>query len=47
MSNIWEITSRVQTTTALILIVILLLYIAFKLSLNEKKGSKNTRKAVS
>ena len=32
MNNIWDITSRVQTTTAFVLILLLLLYIAYKLS---------------
>ena len=44
MNDIWEITSRVQTTTVLVLILIVLLYIAYKLSQNGKRHSKSSRK---
>lgn len=47
MNNIWDITSRVQTTTVLVLILILLMYIAYKLSQNGKRPSKSSRKLVS
>lgn len=39
--NIWDATANVQTITALILIIILLMYIAFQLS--NKRSSRNTR----
>lgn len=41
--DIWEITARTQTVTALVLIVILLTYIAFRLTPSKK--SPKTAKA--
>ena len=42
-TDIFEFTSRVQITTALILILLLLLYIAFKLSGKTPQSSKTSR----
>jgi|GEM_PF-6355840 len=41
MSNFWDISVGVQISTALFLIVVLLMYIAFKLSENRKRPSKS------
>lgn len=42
MNNFWDISANVQILTALVLIVLLLLYIAFKVS-NKDKTSHRSR----
>lgn len=40
MKNFWDISANVQIATALVLIVVLLTYIAFKLSEGKKRSSR-------
>lgn len=41
--NFWDINVKAQISTALVLIVILLMYIAYKISDNKKVASKSKR----
>lgn len=44
MNNFWNISANVEIATALMLIVLLLLYIAFRLSGKDKGASARTSK---
>lgn len=44
MNNFWNISANVQIATALMLIVILLLYIAFKVSEKDRRSSARASK---
>lgn len=44
MNDFWDINVKVQISTALILIVILLMYIAYKLSENKKPSSRSAKR---
>ena len=43
MSDFWRINALVQIDVALVLIVLLLLYIAFKLSEDKKRASRSSK----
>jgi len=43
MNSFWDINTNVQISTALLLIVMLLMYIAFKLSGTKKNPSRTSK----
>lgn len=45
MSNFWEINALAQIATALVLIVILLMYIAYKLSEGKLRSHKSSKRS--
>jgi K+-transporting ATPase A subunit len=44
MNDFWDINANVQIATALFLIVVLLMYISFKLSEKTRKPSKSSKR---